>query len=71
MIIANSTHVDASLLFRSDKLYSGYLLKLLRTTYGCIDLIDVGYLIHNLIFVRLNVARPDLPALSQGAETWF
>ena len=57
MIIANSTHVDASLLFRSDKLYASYLLKLLQTTFGYIDLIVVD--------------RLDLPVLSQGAETWF
>ena len=55
MIIADSTHVDVSLLFRSNKLYSGYLLKPLRMTSGCIDLIAAD--------------RVDLPALSQGAET--
>ena len=57
MIIFDSTHVDASLLFRSDKLYSGYLLKLLRTTSSCIDLIVADQI--------------ELPTLSQGAETWF
>ena len=55
MIIANNMHVDASLLFRSDKLNYGYLLKPLRMTFGYIDLIVADWI--------------DLLSLSQGAET--
>ena len=32
-------------------------------------LIDLGYVICDLIFAKSNTAMPDLPALSQGAKT--
>ena len=34
-------------------------------------LIDQGSVICDLIFAKSNAVVPDLPALSQGAETWF
>ena len=33
--------------------------------------IDMGSVIYDLIFVKANIALPNLPTLSQGAETWF
>ena len=57
MTIADSMHVDANLLSRYDKLHSGYILKTLRIASYCIDPIIADLL--------------ELPALSQGAETWF
>ena len=34
-------------------------------------LIDLGSVICDLIFAKSNTTLPNLPTLSQGAETWF
>ena len=33
--------------------------------------IDLGFVIYDLVIVKLNTALLDLPTLSQGAKTWF
>ena len=55
MLIAGNMHVDANLLSRSDKMYSGYLLEPLQRSHCYIHLIVSDCL--------------ELPTLSEGVET--